>query len=654
MVDPDLARLCPRWKAQLDFVYHPDRLRVPLKREGKGRTGAFVPISWDEALDIVAGELTKVKTEYGPESVVFWIAYTKEPRPYFHRLTHAFGSPNYLTESSSCFSAQWLAAVLTYGKDYGYWTQYSTPVSAATQCKLIWGSSIQQSRPQFYQQHVEAKTKGLKLIVVDPCRTSLASMADIHLQLRPGTDGALALGMIRVIIDEKLFDRDFVEKWTMGFDELKKLAGEYTPEKAEGITGVPAKKIRQAAVMYATQKPAQIGMSSNSTTHHYNGVQNHRAIIALPALTGNVEVEGGNRYASRTIPVKDISLHERVSTMPPGIGAERFPIWTSLYHEMESNMLAERMESNKPYPIKALFGAGLNPMFFPSSNRFTERVKKLDFVVVTDYFRTPGTDLADVVLPISSWLERRILVTQPTRATLIEPAIEPVGQTRPEWDIFSELARRLGFGREFWNGDLEACFNSMLEPSGITVADLQNEPDHTIKPAIAPRPERYYEKAGFQTPSGKVELASSVLAKHGHDPLPVYKEPLESPLSKPDMLNSFPLVLTTGARTIGYTHSLFRNVAQLRKLMPEPLVDIHPADAEMRHIKTGDLVRVTAPRGCVVMKANVTDTILPGVVSAPHHWAGEANINNIIDDRDLDPISGFAAFKSALCQVLKA
>jgi anaerobic selenocysteine-containing dehydrogenase len=654
MVDPVLARLCPRWKAQLDFVYHPERLQVPLKREGNGGTGAFVPISWDEALDIVASRLTKVKTQYGPESVIFWIAYTKEPRPYFHRLTHAFGSPNYLTESSSCFSAQWLAAVLTYGKDYGYWTQHSTPVNTATRCKVIWGSSIQQSRPQFYQQHIEAKTNGLKLIVVDPRRTTLASVADIHLQLRPGTDGALALGMINVIINENLFDRDFVEKWTVGFDELKKLAGEYTLYKVEGITGVPAKKIKQAAVMYATQKPAQIGMSSNSTTHHYNGVQNHRAIIALPALTGNVEAQGGNRYATRTIPVKDISLHERMSTMPPGVGAERFPIWTSLYHEMESNMLAERMECDEPYPIKALFGAGLNPMFFPSSNRFVERVKKLDFVVVTDYFQTPGTALADVVLPISSWLERRILVTQPTRATLIEPAIEPVGQTRPEWNIFSELAKRLGFGSEFWNGDLEACFNSMLEPSGITVADLLKQPDHTIKPAIDPRPERYYEEAGFQTPSGKVELASSVLAKHGHDPLPVYKEPLESPLSKPDMLDSFPLVLTTGARSSAYTHSMFRNIGQLRKLMPEPLVDIHPADAEERGIKTGDLVRVMAPRGSVIMKAKVTDAILPGVVSAPHHWAGEANINNIIDDKDLDPISGFAPFKSSLCQVLKA
>jgi anaerobic selenocysteine-containing dehydrogenase len=654
MADPVLAQLCPRWKAQLDFVYHPERLQVPLKREGIGRTGRFVPTSWDEALDIVADGLNRVKTQYGPESVVFWIAYTKEPRPYFHRLTHAFGSPNYLTESSSCFSAQWLAAVLTYGKEYGYWFQYSTPVNAATQCKLIWGSSIRQSRPPVYQQHLEAKAKGLKLIVVDPIRTHLASKADIHLQLRPGTDGALALGMINVILREGLFDRDFVEKWTVGFDELKKLAGEYTVHRAERITGVPAKTIEQAAVMYAMQKPAQIAMSANSTSHHYNGVQNHRAIIALPALTGNVAVKGGNCSPPRHLPLNDISLHERLSAMPPGVGAERFPLWTGLYREMEANMLAERMGSDKPYPIKALFGAGLNPMFFPNSNHFVERVKKLDFVVVTDYFQTPGTDLADVVLPISSWLERRILLTQPTGVTFIEPAIEPVGQTLPEWNIFSELAKRLGFGSEFWNGDQEACFDHMLKPLGITVADLLKQPDHTIKPAMNIRPERYYEEAGFETPSGKVELASSVLENHGHDALPVYKEPLESPLSRPDMLASFPLVMTTGARTLAYTHSLFRNIARLRELTPDPLVDIHPVDAEARGIKTGDPVKVTAPRGAVMMKAHVTDAILPGVVSAPHHWAGEANINVIMDDKDLDPISGFAPFKSSLCQVLKA
>lgn len=654
IIDPGVAEICPRGNAQLDFVYHPDRLKQPLKRSGKDRSSAFMPISWDEALDIVASNFLKIKKEYGPESVVFWIAYTKEPRPYFHRLAMAFGSPNYCTESSNCFSATWLASALTYGKDCGYFLYTSTTLNPATKCKMIWSSSIEQSVPPNWHPHMQIKEKGVKLIVVDPRRTTLASMADIHLQLRPGTDGALALGMMNIIITEKLYDKEFMEKWTVGFDDLKKLVQDYPLKKVSEITGVPADKIKKAAIMYATTKPAQLHLSSTSTVHHANGVQNHRALILLPALTGNLDVPGGNRLPTPPLATNDITLHDRVASMPPGIGGERFPIWTSWYREFQSNAIADQIDSGKPYPLKAMFGAGLTPMYFTNSNRFVQSLKKLDFIVVSDYFHTPGTQLADVVLPIASWLERHILLTSAAGATLIEPAIEPLGESWPEWKIYFELAKKLGIGNEFWDGDLEACLNYILQPSGITVDNLVKQPDGSVKRPVNARPAKSYEPTGFQTASGKVEIASSVLAKHGIDPLPVYKEPAESPLSRPDMLDSYPLVLTTGARKLPFTHSQFRNVPKLRQLMPEPLLDIHPKDAESRSIKSGDFVMIISPRGSVIMKANVTDTILPGVVGAPHHWPGEANINAVIDDKNLDPISGFAPLKSTLCNVLRA
>ncbi len=653
MVDQRVSDTCPRWKAQLDFVYHPDRLKHPLKRVGERGAGSFVPISWDEALDTTASKLQGIKDEYGAESVIFWIAYTKEPRPYFHRLTHAFGSPNYCTESSNCFSATLVASILTYGKDYGKWYEQSTSIDSTTKCKLIWGSSVQNSMPDVWKDHVEARQKGLKLIVVDPRRSTIASMADIHLQLRPGSDGALALGMMNVIINEQLYDKEFVEKWTVGFDELKQLVQQYPPERVEQITRVPATKVREAAILYATEKPAKIGMSANATTHCSNGVQNHRAIILLPALTGNFEVPGGNRWYPDPPPMNDISLHERIADLPPGLGTDRFPIWTKLYGQMEANVLADRIESGNPYPIKALFGAGLNIMHFPNSNRLAENLKKLSFIVVTEYFLTPGAQLADIVLPITSWLERSILVSLPGKPVLlIEPAIEPVGESWSEWKIFSELAKRLGLGDKFWNGDLEKCLNYTLEPSGITVEDLRKHPDG-IKYPVPTRPVKYYEQVGFQTPSGKVEIASSILAEYGHEPLPVYQEPAESPESRPDLAKSFPLVLTTGARTLAFTHSQFRNIPQLRKLVPEPLVDINPADAEPRGIQSGDMVTVSSPRGEIKLKANVTDIILPGVVQVPHQWPGESNVNSLIDDQNLDPISGFSPYKSQLCQVAK-
>ncbi|MBN1693357.1 MAG: molybdopterin-dependent oxidoreductase [Dehalococcoidales bacterium] len=650
--DPSVNH-CPRWKAQTDFIYHPDRLLYPLKRAGKRGDNNWQRISWDEALDITADGLQKVKDEYGPESVVFWIAYTKEPRPYFHRLTHAFGSPNYCTESSTCFSATWVAANLTYGAEYSYMTASSAGIDPETRCKIIWGSAVI-STPPVWQVNLKAQEKGIKLIVVDPRRTEIAAKADIHLQLRPGTDGALALGMMNVIISENLHDKDFLDKWTVGFEGLKKLAQEYTLERTEKITYVPAAKIREAALLYARNKPAKLHLSANGTTHHANGVQNHRAVILLAALTGNIGVPGGNMPHPVLKPKpNDITLHDRVEKMPPGVGAARFPIWTKRYHEMQSNAIADQIESGKPYPIKAMFSAGLDIQFFANPRRITNALKKLDFIAVTEYFHTPGTQTADIVLPIASWLERPILLTEYTDTIkLIQPAVSPPGECRSEWDIYSELAKRLGFGDLFWDGSFEKCADHILEPLKITCNYLKTRPEG-IKPETEPRPAKHYEKTGFRTASGKVEIASSVLKEHGIDPLPVYREPPESPLSQPELAEKYPLVMTTGARVMAYTHSQFRNIPQLRTLMPDPLVDINPADASPRGIKTGDTVTVSSPRGSIRMKACVTDTILPGVVTLPHHWPSEANVNELVDDRTLDPISGFIPCKSQLCQVAK-
>jgi anaerobic selenocysteine-containing dehydrogenase len=650
--DPALVNACPRWKAMLDFVYHPDRLRYPLRRTGRRASGDFQRVSWDEALDTIAENLQKAKQQYGPESVAFWVAYTKEPRPYFHRLTHAFGSPNYCTESSSCFTATRVAASLTYGPDFELFNFSGLRSHPATRCKVIWGNTVQNSAPLFWQSLLAARENGLKLIIVDPRRTEIAAKADIHLQLRPGTDGALALAMLHVIINEDLYDKEFVENWTVGFDGLKKLVRDYPPERAEEITRVPAHKIREAAILYASSKPAQLGLSGNSTTHHTNGVQNHRAIILLPAITGNFDVTGGNKCQPAFDQKNDITLHERIEKMPPGVGSQRFPIWTGYVREMQTNTLIEQIENGKPYAIKALFSSGLNVQFFANSERMVKLVEKLDFIAVTDYFETAASRLADIVLPIASWLERQILVTEPELVKLVQPAIAPVGESWPEWNIYSELAKRLGFGDLFWNGDFEKCVDHILQPSRITYADLKKHPEGQRLPGTA-RPDRYYEKTGLTTPSGKVEIASSVLAEHGLEPLPVYREPAESPLSRPDLAGRYPLVMTSGARVLAYTHSQFRNIPRLHRLMPYPLIDINPVDAAARGILSGDEVIISTPRASIKMKARVTNKILSGVVSMPHHWPGEANANSLVDDVNLDPISGFPAFKSQLCQVVR-
>jgi anaerobic selenocysteine-containing dehydrogenase len=450
---------------------------------------------------------------------------------------------------------------------------------------------------------------------------------------------------MNVIINENLYDKEFINSWTVGFEGLKKLVQTYSPEYVEKVTWVPADKIRKAAILFATVKPAKIITTANSTTHHANGLQNHRAIILLPAITGNIKVPEID--VTRVPVINDITLHDRVENMPPGVGSQRFPIWTKQIREMQSNALADQIDTGNPYPIKALFSAGLDIQFFPNSLRMVESLKKLDFIAVTEYFQTPATKMADVVLPIASWLERPILQTHSGYIKLIEPAIEPLGESRSEWKIYSELAKRMGFGDLFWDGDFEKCVNHMLEPSGITYEYLRQHPE-----GIQLKPEEQHSgRKGFPTPSGKIEIASSSLKEHGIEPLPEYNEPPESPLSRPDLAESYPLVLTSGARVLAYTHSQFRNVGRLRRLMPDPLADINPIDARLRGIHQGDAVVISSLRGSVKMKANVTDSILPGVVSTPHHWPDKANINLLIDDKNLDPISGFPAFKSQLCQV---
>jgi anaerobic selenocysteine-containing dehydrogenase len=657
--DPRM-KICPRWKATLDFVYHPDRLKYPLKLVGTRGKGAFKRISWNEALNTIAANLRSIAGMYGPESTVFYISEAKEYLQYYHRLAHAFGSPNFCTGTSNCFTATLLAATLTYGEDYGQLIeQNDTFTDPLTKCKVVWGSGIIHSSPRLWKEYLAAKQNGLKVIVIDPMRTKIASMADIHLQLRPGTDGALALSLINVIINEHLCDLDFIEKWTIGFDSLRVLVEEYSPGIAENITGVPAEKIRSAAILYATQKPANLIVSPVATTHCSNGVQNHRAIILLPALTGNLDIEGGNHGSPAPIPLNNVTLQELIESLPPGIGANRFPIWTGLRKEMQANTLAERIDSGSPYPIKALFGGGLNILFFPNTNRLIKSIQSLEFIAVTEYFHNTATQYADIVLPIASWLERPLLITNPAllsnkerRIRLIEPALEPPGECWPEWKIIFELAGRLGLSDQFWDGDFKKSLNFLLEPSGITMEDLGRCPEGIEYSGPIPF-QKYYERGGFQTPSGKIEFASSILPRFGHESLPVYREPFESPVSRPDLLKRFPLVLTTGARTLAFTHSQYRNIPQLRKIMPEPLLQINPVDANPRNIISGNAVTVSSLRGTIKLKAEVTDIIMPGAVHIPHHWPGEANVNSLIDDRDLDPISGFAPFKSQLCQVNK-
>ena len=642
------GNLCARGRATPELIYHPDRLLYPLKRSGPRGSGEFVRIGWDQALGEIAGRLMDIKEQHGPEAVAFFSGYTKEARPWFQRLAHAFGSPNFLTESSTCYSATYLANRVTFGG--GYFLEGASP---ETKLLLIWGTNPARAKPYTYTEFLGARRRGLKVIAVDPRRTETAAHADLHLQLRPGTDGALALSMMQVLISEGLYDREFVRRWTAGFEELEQLAAAYPPEVASNITGVPAELIHRAARMLAEERPARIQTSADALVQTTNGVQNYRAVTLLSALTGNFGVPGGNSLRG-SLPLKDVTLFSTISEdgVPKRsganqrVGSERFPLWCRFYPEAQGNCLADQILTGKPYPIKALIGIGANYMMWGNSGRVAEALKSLDLLVFTDFFRTPTTDLGDYVLPAATSLERAALIVGPGNLVRFrEAAIEPRGEARPDWQFVFELARHLDLGREFWDGDLEKGVNEILGPTGLTVEDLKGRPEGVrIEPKLPD---------GFPTPSRKIDIRSSLLEEYGYDPLPIYREPAESPLSRPDLAEEFPLVLTTGARVPMYTHSQGRALPSLRRMMPEPVVDLHPTDAAERGIKAGDRVAVASPRGRIEVKANLTDRILPGVVNVFHGWP-EANVNELVDDRALDPISGFPPFKTQLCQVSRA
>ena len=652
--------LCSKGAAMRQYVYSPDRVLTPLKRTGERGSGEFEPISWDEALDEIDARLTAIKDEFGPESVMFYSGYAKWARPYLMRFALDFGSPNYLTESSTCATAMIMAQQLTYGSPAGADLKN-------TECVVFWSHNPSATKGLNLASINARLEAGVKVIVVDPRVTDIAQRADVFLQIRPGTDGALALAFGNVIVGEGLFDKEFVDGWTRGFDEYRELVAGMPPEKAAEICGVSASDIRAAARLYATSKPACVHFSAAPVVHHTNGVQNYRAVFCLIALTGNLDIAGGNRMNPPSLvhqpggfPTREREFTgaERLADMPERIGSARFPVWARLCNEAQACDIPRQIETGSPYPLKALFALGLNHRMWPASQKFIEQVCKLDFIVDADLFLTDSARYADIVLPACSSAERRELRCWPMGyVQFTQPAIEPVGESRSDVEILSALSARMGLGDELLEAGMEACVEWMMEPSGITVADLDGHPEGMWVPCAKPPAERKYLAGGFRTPSGKVEFVSSVLeevgAAHGgegFEALPSYREPQMSPVSRPDLAREYPLVLGLGARLPMFQHSRTFRLPWTRALSPDPHADVHPRDAAAAGIEDGEWMRVVTPNGAVTVRAHVTLVVRAGDVHLYHDWP-QANANDLLDGDYLDPISGFPGYRSSLCRI---
>jgi len=636
---------CVKAQAIVDWVYSPERVTEPMRKIN----GRWQQVSWDEALDFIADKLKSIKEKDGARSMAVHLGFPFIGAPLskvMNRFCDVYGSPNFTTGSSICYWSRGLAQSIT----FNHQLSPLSPSYAGTQCNLLWGDNPNESTHLQVVGINHTRKQGAKLVVIDPRVTPLAGQADIHAQIRPGTDSALALGLLNVVIAEELYDKEFVEKWTYGFKRLAEHVKQYPPEKMAEITWIPADTIREIARMYATNTPSCVTQGV-ALDHCTNGIQTNRAISCLIAICGNFDVPGGNGYTT-ALSQDNLRLKDDITGE---IGAA-YPIFTRFLQESSSAPITNAILTGQPYPIKALVINGCNAaLTWPETGKARRAFEKLELLVVMDMFMNETAELAHVFLPAASFLESTVLKdyapTSLALAVLTQQSIEPLGNSWPDWKFWVELGRRMGYAEQFpWDTDDE-LYATLLAPTDYTVEQFKERAGVVFHHG---KEERRYLKEGFNTPSGKAELYSDVMAQYGYDPMPTYNEPAESPVSRPDLAREYPFILISGPRVRYYIHSQLRNVEVMRKHHPDPLAQLHPDTAQKLGITDGDTVKVETARGEVRMKAEVTLDILPQVVCIPHGWDGEANANWLTSDDGMDPISGFPAFKSMLCRVSKA
>lgn len=639
MKEHPINRLCVKAQAIPDLLYSPQRITYPMRRVN----GAWQKISWDAALDIIADKLSGIRERYGAKALVVHLGEptvgTEAPEMAI-RFCSLYGTPNYTSGASLCFAAKGIGHGLSISRRMFP----LAPSYKDTSCVVVWGHNAQQSKVGEQADILLAQKRGAKLIVVDPRATPLAKRADLHVQINPGTDCALALGLIHVIIAEELYDKAFVNKWTLGFDRLAEHVSEYSPEAVAKITRVPAAQIKQFARMYALSKPATITQGV-SLDHCINGVQNSRAISILIAITGNLDITGGNTYHS---PLPQASLRVKgIVDIAEVIGAQ-YPIFNKFTSETTAMPVTEAIISGKPYPVKALIVQAANPaLTWPDSHKVARTFEKLDLLVVSDLFMTETARLADIFLPAAAFPERRGIVDYFFEglplAILNNKIVEPPADCLEDWQLWSELGKKMGYADYFPWQSADELFRHLLKPSAITLEQLEQNPGGVLYHQL--NRQRKYEQEGFDTPSGKVELFSQTLADYGYDPLPIFTPP-ERPSEQ------YPFTLISGARTIAFIHSQHRHITRLRKLAPEPLVEINPESAKKFSLTDDERVVVESAKGSITLKARITFEVPPGVLSLQHGWQ-EANVNILTDNEPHDPISGYPGFKTTLCRVRK-
>lgn len=639
------GKLCPKGEAMLENVYHPERILYPMKRVGS----KWERISWDQALSEISRKLLEIKEKYGSKSVAVFSGSVGvenyEIAGLTQRFAYSFGSPNFFSVESICYRMRIRARQITFGK-------YPTE-ELDSNLYILWGHNPHASDFPLYLSMTENLRKGSKVIVIDPRRIPFADEAIMYIPIRPGTDGALALSVMNVIITEGLYDREFVEKYTYGFDRLVEHIKPFTPSWAESITGVKSEDIVKLARVFAASKGAGIYQGTNTQDQTANGTQNSRAFAILQTITGNINVKGGWVISPR---LRLGNIGSNIDEKP--LGAEEYPLFYEVWGRKSPYGVITLVPENIPEKIKAFLVIAGNPVVsMADSNAFREAFSKLELLVVMDMFMTETAELAHYFLPACSHLEKWGLAYSYNVChclpylMLRKKAIEPLGESVSEFKFFKMLSRYLGIEKDFpWESE-EELVDFEVRPAGFDFNYLLN-----VKPEGDYYQKKEYgiKEGEFTTPTRKIEIYSKTMEEMGYDPLPTYTEPKRSPKSTPELTEKYPLILTTGIRDLYYTHGQFRNIKKLREKSPEPKAEIGVETAKKYGIEDGDQIIIETDRGSIRIRAKVTDRVMEGVVCVPHGWPRDANVNLLTDTTIREPLMGYPELKSLLCSIRKA
>jgi anaerobic selenocysteine-containing dehydrogenase len=668
--------LCVKGKASLDFTLSPKRIIYPMKRVGERGSGQWQRVSWDAALKDIAARLKAIIEKDGAPAVA---VQALPPKEYFayDLFCDVIGSPTFFKhDSHQCFTPQLMADVLTFGNLLTY--PGFTDLNDA-KVILLWGVNLSETNGSKHMRVRDAQKRGAKSIVVDPRPTLSAKEASLWLRVRPGADAALALGMIHVIIGNGWYDKDFVAKWTTGFDALADRAAQYPPERAAEICWLRPDDIRRAAETFATAGTSAMYTFIGATMAG-NSIATLRLMGFLPALLGRIDQPGNNRFLLPTAvrmpgyygASKGSGLSKNLDRQ---LSADKFPLLagpdaiTAAYPH--PRQVIDAMLTGKPYPVRALW-TDCNPLVgLEDTYTVLRALKSLDLLIVSEMFESPTARIADYILPVTTHLESDA-ITEYSGLNMIAcrtRALEPAGEAREEADVVLDVLRRMGYGAQLPVSSYRELLDYRLQPLGMTFDDFKKQ--GVLVGADEPRKYasgklRRDGKPGFNTPSGKIEFSSSILEKYGYQAVPDFAEPPMSPYSTPDLARDYPLVLVSGTRSIEFYSTLGIEVPSLRKRRPWPVIEMSPEAGRELGLADGDWVEVEAPTTDKSIRRQVA--FVPGmdprVANAEGLWymPGEdpvegvlavgANVLTPLRD-DLDPVIGGSTARCILCRVRK-